>query len=120
MPGKPASKNARKGGKAGNQNARKHGFYAKNQPPVDPGEAIGASKREAILDKIIVDLEATYWTLKKNEEKFICANTIANVVASANGCERTVAIVSGKLTILNEAIERLLSEEDPYEASTTK
>jgi hypothetical protein len=117
---KPKAKaKGKKGGKGGNQNARKHGLYAKNQPPVDPAVAIGAQRREAILDKIILDLDALYWTLKKNEEKFQCVNSISNAVTSANGCQRTAALVSGKLTILNEAIERLLNEDDPYDASTT-
>lgn len=108
------------GVKPGNQNARKHGLYAKIQPPVDRVKAIGAQEREKILDKILLDLEQEYDGKKKWEEKLQIANVIANVCIASNGCQRTVALVSGKLTILNEAIERLIAENDPRDVSTYK
>lgn len=120
---KNKSAGARKGGKPGNQNARKHGLFAKNQPKVNVNgqgniEINQIEKRRAIADEVIESLFAKFNTLQDIDQICKCANSISLAITAANGCDRTLAITSGKLTTLETAITELLMEEDPDDVST--
>lgn len=122
---KPKSKatGAHKGGRPGNQNARKHGLWAKNQPKVKTsGEGkieIGQiERRRQVADEVVEILFTKFNTLTDIDQICKCANSISLAVTAANGCDRTLAITSGKLTTLEAAITDLLMEEDAEDAST--
>ena len=117
---KPKSKTlgARRGGQPDNQNARKSGLYAKNQPKVSKKSEKNAATRRDIMDGVIETLYAKFNGLRDIDDLCKCANSISVAVTAANGCDRTIAIVSGKLTNLSEAIERLLMDEQPNDSST--
>jgi hypothetical protein len=108
----------KKGGKPGNQNARKSGLYARNQPKVSPKSEKDAASRRDILDDVIETLYTKFNQLQDIDQICKCANSISIAVTAANGCDRTIAIVSGKLTSLQDSIERLLADEDPNDPST--
>jgi len=114
---KPKSKKSKatgaKGGKPGNQNARKSGLWAKNQPKASKKSEKTAADRRDILDEMIETLYHKFNQLQDIDQLCKCANSISLAVTAANGCDRTIAIVSGKLTNLSEAIEQLLMETDP-------
>lgn len=120
---KPKTKNKKpKGGKPGNQNARKHGLYAKNQPKAStkekPVDVSGPERRRAIMDDVIESLYTKFNTLNDIDQITKCANSLSLAVTAANGCDRTIAIVSGKLTNLTAAIEQLFMEEDADDPRT--
>lgn len=112
-----------KGGKPGNQNARKHGLYAKNQPKVTASgegniEVGQIEHRRHIADEVIERLFTKFNTLDDIDQLCKCANSISLAITAANGCDRTLAITSGKLTNLSAAIEALLMEEDADDPNT--
>jgi len=115
---KSTALDARKGGQSRNQNARKSGLYAKNQPKVSKKSEKTAATRRDIMDDVIETLFAKFNHLQDIDDLCKCANSISIAVTAANGCDRTLAIVSGKLTNLSEAIERLLMDEQPNDSST--
>ncbi len=114
--GKAKAKSA-KGGKPGNQNARQHGLYAKHQPPAQASNKKASDRRDT-LDEIISRLYSKFQTLDDIDDLCKCATAITNAVIGANSCDRTEALISGKLTTLNDAIDRLLNEEDPDDPRT--
>jgi len=122
-PKKSKASGARKGGKPGNQNARKHGLYARNQPKVHTnGEATvelnQIEKRRAIADEVIERLFARFNILDDIDQITKCANSISLAITAANGCDRTLALVSGKVSPINAALDQLFAMEDPYDDST--
>ena len=124
-PKKSKATGAKRGGKPGNQNARTHGLWAKNQPKVTAsGEAnIETNKierRRQILDAIIEALYSEFDGLPDIETRCKCANAISFAATAANGCDRTLAVVSGKLTDLTNAIEQLFADEKANDPSTVE
>jgi len=110
-----------KGGKPGNQNARKHGLWAQKQiATVTEGRKgdDGPARRRDYLDDVIETLYNKFNRLDDIDQLCKCANSISIAVTAANGCDRTIAIVSGKLTNLSEAIEQLLMGADPSDPGT--
>lgn len=117
---KSAKPKGKPGGKPGNQNARKHGLWAKNQPKAKTGESKpetnAIENRRRIMDEVIETLYDKFSRLDDIDQVTKCANSISLAVTAANGCDRTLAITSGKLTNLQSAIESLFANEDPYDA----
>ena len=120
---KKKSTGARKGGKPGNQNARKHGLYARNQPKVHTkGEATvelnQIEKRRAIADEVVETLFTRFNHLQDIDQICKCANSLSLAITAANGCDRTLALVSGKVSPINEALDQLFAMENPYDDTT--
>lgn len=122
-PRKSKTTGAKKGGKPGNQNARKHGLWAKNQPraaqsPKEKAEQSRIEERRDLLDEVIERLAARFQTLDDIDQICKCANSISLAVTAANGCDRTLALVSGKVAPISLALDQLYADEDPYDPAT--
>lgn len=115
---KPKPRTKSGGAKPGNQNARKHGLWAKNHPKMDQKAALGPQRRVEILDSIIDDLHSKYFTAHDLDTACKMANAISIAVTAANGCDRTIALLTGKLPAIDEALARLFEGSDPYDNST--
>ncbi len=112
-----------KGGQPGNSNARTHGLWAKYQPLVSPEERdpnAGPEERRDILDRVIKVLFMDFCEAEDPETRCRISNALCVAVTAANGCDRTLAIVVGKLSPLQQAIDELLAEEDPDDYSTVE
>jgi len=110
-----------KGGQPGNSNARTHGLWAKYQPMVTPEEQdpnAGPEQRRDIMDRVIKVLWEDFCEAEDPETRCKISNALCVAVTAANGCDRTLAIVTGKISPLQQAIEELLAEEDPDDYST--
>jgi hypothetical protein len=100
------------GGKAGNRNALKHGLYSEKFVEEN---ALTIEKRKAIIDACIVKMFERFNGLDDIDKMSKCLNSIALAVTAANNCERTLAIVSGNYTPIEEiydALKYLDPEED--------
>ena len=98
----------KKGGQPGNNNARTHGLWAKNQPPVTREERdsnAGPEKRRDIMDRVIKRLWEDFCEAEEAETRCRIANALCVAVTAANGCDRTLAIVTGKISPLQQAID---------------
>jgi uncharacterized protein YjcR len=101
-----AAKKKRRGAPAGNRNARTHGLYSK-APPISPSQALTIEERRNIADTAIrwVWDYHTNCTDVADVAKLIAA--LKNAMDAANNCERTLAIVSGKYTPLEDILAEL-------------
>ncbi len=78
----------------------------------------GPEQRRDILDRVIKVLFMDFCEAEDTETRCRISNALCVAVTAANGCDRTLAIVTGKLSPLQQAIEELLAEEDPDDYST--
>jgi hypothetical protein len=114
---------AKKGAPKGNNNAQKHGLWARNHPKAKVKgegeiEINQVEKRRNIADDVIETLYDKFHRLDDIDQLCKCANSISLAITAANGCDRTLAIVSGKISTVSEAIEQLFKNYDPDDDST--
>jgi len=102
-PAKPASKGKR-GGQKNNNNARKHGLYAKTTPTANP---LSIEDRRNILDGCIRTMFDLFQGLNDIDDMAKCLNSISIAVTAANGCERTLSLVNGTYTPIDEILNAL-------------
>ncbi len=73
----------------------------------------GPEQRRDIMDRVIKVLWEDFCEAEDPETRCKISNALCVAVTAANGCDRTLAIVTGKISPLQQAIEELLAEEDP-------
>lgn len=97
--------------KAGNKNALKHGLYARK---IDERLALTIEDRRAVLDACTRRAFALVMKADGADELTKLISAIAHSVTAANNCERTLAVMKGNYTPIEEVLHAL-SYIDPSE-----
>ena len=91
-------------GRKGNKNALKHGLYSKRF--ID-ANSLTIEQRKAMLDACIRKMFERFKTIQDMDAMSKCLNSISLAVTAANNCERTLAIVEGNYTPLEDVLNAL-------------
>ncbi len=89
----------------GNKNALKHGLYAKT--PLAAGPGLTIEERRAVLDACIQRMADHFTSLDDMDKMSKCLNSISIAVTAANNCDRTLAIINGNYTPLEDVLNEL-------------
>ncbi len=104
-PAKASTSKGKRGGQKNNNNARKHGLYAtKPTPTANP---LTIEERRNILDGCIRTMFDLFQSLNDIDDMAKCLNSISIAVTAANGCERTLSLVNGTYTPIDEILNAL-------------
>jgi hypothetical protein len=99
-------------GKKGNTNALKHGLYSK---AFVTRNSLTIEQRRAILDACISRAFQAFQDIGDDIPKLsMLLNSIGIAVSAANTCERTLALINGNYSPLEEVLQELKAY-DPHE-----